>query len=101
MRSLTTDMSGRPRTWMSGLRLVRITPSEWLPLSKHFLDASSKGLLPISSSSANRSPVVGVRPNLIEILTKIDGCDFLPAYSNRIVGKLDDLRRPQNKQKSQ
>jgi hypothetical protein len=34
----------------------------------------------------------GVRPNLIEILTRIDGREFRPAYSHRIVGELDGLR---------
>ena len=33
----------------------------------------------------------GVRPNLIEILTRIDGGEFGPAYSHRIVGEFDGL----------
>src|SRR6266700_2698215 len=34
----------------------------------------------------------GVRPNLIEILTKIDGGDFTAAFSHRIMAELDGLR---------
>jgi|SRR4051812_16764210 hypothetical protein len=33
----------------------------------------------------------GVRPNLIEILTKIDGGNFEEAYARRIVGELDGV----------
>src|SRR4051794_18271937 len=33
----------------------------------------------------------GVRPNMIEILTKIDGGEFREAFSRRIVGQLDGV----------
>jgi hypothetical protein len=34
----------------------------------------------------------GVRPNLIEILARIDGCEFATAFSKRIVAEIDGLR---------
>src|SRR5580765_2047505 len=34
----------------------------------------------------------GVRPNLIEILARIDGGEFQTAYSHRVVGEFDGLR---------
>jgi hypothetical protein len=33
----------------------------------------------------------GVRPNLIEVLTRVDGADFAVAYSHRVIGQIEGL----------
>ena len=55
-----------------------------------FFGCKLEGLAPEFFLDREQVTRFGVRPNLIEILTKIDGCDFLAAYSHRVVGELDD-----------
>jgi hypothetical protein len=57
-----------------------------------FFGCRLKGLAPDWFLDTEQITRFGVRPSLIEILTRIDGGDFKAAYSHRIVGELDGLR---------
>ncbi len=57
-----------------------------------FFQCKLAGLEPNWFLDSQQVTRFGVRPNLIEILTGIDGCEFTPAFSRRIVAEIDGLR---------
>src|SRR5580765_1736494 len=57
-----------------------------------FFGCKLEGLAPEWFLDPDQVTRFGVRPNLIEILTKIDGGDFRPAYSHKIIGELEGVR---------
>ena len=57
-----------------------------------FFGCKLEGLAPEWFLDTEQVTRFGVRPNLIEILTRIDGGEFPAAYSHRIAGELDGLR---------
>src|SRR2546427_376598 len=57
-----------------------------------FFGCKLEGLAPEWFLDAEQVTRFGVRPTLIEILTKIDGGDFRAAYSHRIITDLGGVR---------
>ena len=57
-----------------------------------FFGCKLEGLAPEWFLDSEQVTRFGVRPNLIEIVTKIDGGEFRTAYPDRIVSDLDGLR---------
>jgi len=57
-----------------------------------FFGGKLQGLAPEWFLDTDQVTRFGVRPNLIEILTRIDGGDFSAAYAHRVIAELDGLR---------
>jgi hypothetical protein len=57
-----------------------------------FFGCKLEGLAPEWFLDTEQVTRFGVRPNLIEILTKIDGGEFAKAYSQRVVGDFGGFR---------
>jgi hypothetical protein len=56
-----------------------------------FFGCKLEGLAPGWFLDTEQVTRFGVRPNLIEILTKIDGGEFVAAYPHRVVSEFDSL----------
>ena len=56
-----------------------------------FFGCKLQGLAPDWFLDTDQVTRFGVRPNLIEILTKIDGSDFAESYSHRVISELDGV----------
>jgi hypothetical protein len=57
-----------------------------------FFGCKLDGLVPQWFLDPEQVTRFGVRPNLIEILARIDGREFAPSYSRRVTADLDGLR---------
>jgi hypothetical protein len=57
-----------------------------------FFGCKLAGLAPAWFLDTEQVTRFGVRPQLIEILTRTDGCEFNAAYSHRVVSELEGLR---------
>lgn len=57
-----------------------------------FFGGAMKGLAAEGFLDSEQVTRFGVRPNMIEILTKIDGGDFPGAYPRRVLAELDGVR---------
>lgn len=56
-----------------------------------FFGCKLEGLTPTWFLDTEQVTRFGVRPNLIEVLTKVDGAEFKAAYSHRVVGNLEGV----------
>ena len=56
-----------------------------------FFGCKLEGLAPAWFLDREQVTRFGVRPNLIEVLTKIDGAEFTAAYSHRVVSELEGV----------
>jgi predicted nucleotidyltransferase len=57
-----------------------------------FFGCKLEGLSPEWFVESEQVTRFGVRPNLIEILTRIDGADFKAAYTRRVTSNLDGVQ---------
>ena len=81
----TTDLD----VWIP---LDRVTAEKMVAAIRKFFGTEMKGLTPEWFLDPEHVSRFGVRPFLIEILTRIDGAEFKTAFAKHIVAEIDGVR---------